>query len=81
MPSPESQGVGIGFIAFNRNKVLYQASSNIGEGQLVYNGELEAITQAVKYSNYIAKSSYKYRVFADNQAALYRLKAPSVNPG
>ena len=47
----------------------------------MYNGELEAVTQAVEYASSIAKEGEVYTVFTDNQAVLLRLKTPLDNPG
>ena len=55
--------------------------SNIGLGQLVYNGELEGATLAIKYANSIATRGQDFQIYSDNQAGLYRLKTPSDNPG
>ncbi|RDL42413.1 uncharacterized protein BP5553_02392 [Venustampulla echinocandica] len=54
---------------------------NIGAEQLVYNGELEGVTQAIEYISSIAIPRQKYRIYSDNQAGLHRLKTPSDNPG
>jgi ribonuclease HI len=80
-PNPESKGIGVGIAVFNQNRLIYQETANIGISQLVYNGELQGITQAIEYSDKIAKSGNKFRIFSDNQAGLNRLKIPSNNPG
>ena len=54
---------------------------NIGSKQLVYNGELEAIAKASKVVKSITKKDYTYKVYADNQASLYKLTNPSDQPG
>lgn len=89
--NPQSQGIGIGFGVFHQNRLIHHSKSNIGSSQLVYNGELEAITQAIEYSSQFAKSNskskpnsnsnLKFRVFSDNQAGLLRLKSPGDTPG
>jgi ribonuclease HI len=55
--------------------------TNLGNSQLVYNGELEGTTQAIEYASRAAKPGQSYHIYSDNQAGLYRLKAPSDNPG
>jgi ribonuclease HI len=79
--NPESKGIGVGIAVFNQNRLIYQETINIGISQLVYNGELQGITQAIEYSDKIAKSGNKFRIFSDNQAGLNRLIIPSDNPG
>lgn len=83
MATPESNGVGVGFAAFagNCQSVQRQNTSNIGTEQLVYDGELEGITQAIEYASSIAQPDKLYRIHADNQAALLRLRKLSDNPG
>jgi len=78
---PESKGVGIGIAAIYRNRLIYEEKINIGDSQIVYNGELQGVTKAIEYSEKIARKSYLYRIFTDNQAGIYRLKKPSDNPG
>ena len=63
------------------NKLKYQKSANIGSSQLVYNGELEGITLAAEYASKIARPNQEIAIYADNQAALLRLKTPSDRPG
>jgi len=82
--SPEAKGIGVGLVAFDLNqgqRIINQKLINIGSEQLVYNGELEGVTQGLEYLSRIAKEGWSYRVFSDNQAGLYRLKTPSDNPG
>lgn len=79
------KGIGVGGIAIDYSqptpKITYQYTYNIGYGQLVYNGELEGITKALEYASQVAGTGLDVRIFADNQAALYRLQTPSCNPG
>lgn len=77
----QGSGVGIGLAIFEPGKRFACHKSNIGEGQLVYNGELEGITQAVEHASKTAKPGKIFKIYADNQAALLRLKTPSDNPG
>lgn len=64
--------------------VVYQNSSNLGPNQLVYNGELEGVTQALEYASTLAPDALAGRtikIYSDNQAGLWRLNKPSDNPG
>jgi len=85
IPRPESTGIGIGLAMYQHtasgNKLKYQKSANIGSSQLVYNGELEGITLAAEYASKIARPNQEIAIYADNQAALLRLKTPSDRPG
>jgi ribonuclease HI len=85
MPGDGSKGVGVGLVVLNYNlgipQVVYQNTINLGDSQLVYNGELEGTTQAVEYASRMAKPGQTYYIYSDNQAGLYRLKTPSDNPG
>lgn len=79
-------GIGVGVVVYeiggNQDpRVSLQQTSNLGDQQLVYNGELEGTTQAIEYLSEISKSGQIYTVYSDNQAALYRLRTPSDNPG
>ncbi|KAF7574516.1 Dimer-Tnp-hAT domain containing protein [Pyrenophora tritici-repentis] len=60
---------------------IYSETVNIGQYQLVYNGELEGITRAFEYAAKNATTDQEFEVYADNQAAIYRLKNLSDNPG
>lgn len=83
----EGRGVGFGFAVYThiRDHIplipIHSKRGNIGDSELVYNGELEAVTQAIEYASSIAKEGESYTVYTDNQAALLRLKTPSDNPG
>jgi ribonuclease HI len=85
--SEEAVGIGVGLVAYNysltnqRNQTMFQKLSNLGSNQIVYNGELEGVTQGVEYIAGIAKRGWLYKVYSDNQAGLLRLRTPSDNPG
>ena len=85
MPGEDSTGVGVGLVVLNYDRgtpsVVYKSMTNLGDSQLVYNGELEGTTQAVEYASKVAKPGQSYYIYSDNQAGLYRLKIPSDNPG
>jgi ribonuclease HI len=86
IPTTESTGIGIGFIALQYDNqgqpsTIHRNIDNIGQSQLVYNGELEGITQAIEYASTIAQPGQNYNIYADNQAALNRLKSANDNPG
>jgi ribonuclease HI len=75
-------GIGVGLAAYNAaQQEIHSRKTNIGPFQLVYNGELEGIAQAFEYAATIAEKDQEINVFADNQAAIYRLKSLSNNPG
>ena len=81
---PNGSGIGVGMTAFDysRNgRETYQEMVNLGKGQIVYNGELEGITRALEFAARRPRIPAQVCVYADNQAALYRLKTPSDNPG
>lgn len=80
-------GIGLGFAAFDHSTIyiptipIYKDFKNIGDSAIVYNGELEAVTQALEYAISIVKRGDNLIVYSDNQAGLLRLKTPSDNPG
>ena len=81
---PDRTGIGVGLVAYdyqNRGHELYQETINIGKGQIVYNGELEAITRGFEYAATVASGFKDIYIYADNQAAIYRIKTPSDKPG
>ena len=78
----ESIGIGIGFVATNSiGQFTYKSMSNIGDKNLVYNGELEAITQALEFASARCNPGHHFEIFSDNQAALQRLASLSDYPG
>lgn len=78
----ESGGVGIRIAATNSSgQHIYQSKSNIGDRILVYNGELEALTQALEYASLRAQPGHQFEIFSDNQEALHRLASLSDYPG
>ena len=60
---------------------LHQTSLNIGPGHLVYNGELEGVTQAIEHASKVALPEQQIHIYSDNQAGLYRLQTTSDDPG
>jgi ribonuclease HI len=79
----DGTGIGVGVVAFDYSqqaREVFSQTLNIGEGQIVYNGELEGITLAFEYAATVALSFQEIRIHADNQAALYRLRTPSDKP-
>jgi len=81
---PDGTGIGVGMVAYDyhaRGQQVHHRTLNIGKGQIVYNGELEAIAQGFEYASTVAWKYDEVHVFADNQAAIYRIKTPSDNPG
>jgi ribonuclease HI len=80
---PEQTGIGAGFTVFENTPInpIYSKSWNIGDQQIVYNGELEGITRAIEYASNIASSGDHFNIYSDNQAGIYRLAKISDNPG
>jgi ribonuclease HI len=85
MPGEGSAGIGVGLAVLSyKSGTLqnsYQSITNLGDSQMVYNGELEGVTQAIEYASTIAKPGQLYSIYSDNQAGLLRLKTPSDKPG
>ncbi|KAF5189612.1 reverse transcriptase, partial [Thalictrum thalictroides] len=78
----ESQGVGVGIHARNLSTRKNESFSvNIGPETLVFDGELEGITQGLEYIARVAKKGHSFRVYADNQASITRLNHFSDKPG
>lgn len=82
---PGGKGVGVSFVAYSlegfQPAKIHQEKYNLGHGHLVYNGELEGIVQAAEWAEKEAPSHSSIHIFADNQAALWRLAKPSDEPG
>ena len=56
MPGENSSGIGVGLVVLNHGQeVVHQEKLNLGESQLVYNGELEGTTQAIEFASREAK--------------------------
>jgi hypothetical protein len=55
IPGDDSNGVGVGLVVLNYDRgtptVVHTSTTNLGDSQLVYNGELEGTTQAVEYAS------------------------------
>lgn len=81
---PNKTGIGVGIVVDKGSLSKEEQTRkvlNLGPNSLVYNGELEGITSALELAVKNRYSSKDIRVYADNQAALYRLKSLSGNPG
>jgi hypothetical protein len=78
---PDGEGIGINLVAYNTAQEIHSEKTNIGESQLVYNGELEGIAKAFEYAATAARKDQEIHIYADNQAAIYRLQSLSDNPG
>jgi hypothetical protein len=72
------RGVGVGYcsyysslcpIALGYSKHS-QNTTNLGQDQLVYNGELEGVTIAAEYTSRVAYPGLHINIFSDNQAGL-----------
>ena len=65
-------GVGLGLIIYNYETpyipviAKYRESQNIGASTIVYNGELEGITRAIKYTSSKAKREELFNIYIDN---------------
>ena len=85
MSDEKSIGVGVGLVGFKHRastpRIVYRSMSNLGNTELVYNGELEGATQAIEYASLVAQPGQHFHIYSDNQAGLYRLKTPSDRPG
>jgi ribonuclease HI len=79
----DGTGIGVGLVAYDYAQdaqAVFSQIVNIGENQLVYNGELEGLALAFEYAAKVAAPLQEIRVHADNQAAIYRLHTPSDKP-
>lgn len=74
-------GVGVAIFGYKSPSPLYRKRLNLGPNQLVYNGELEGVTQAIELASQLAQPGQKFKVFSDNQASLNRLQSPTDAPG
>jgi ribonuclease HI len=82
IPNGNSTGIGVGLVAVDLfGHQIHQSKSNLGPSQLVYNGELEGIAQAVEHASHMAQPGQIFQIYSDNQAALHRLKNLSDEPG
>lgn len=81
----DGKGIGVGITGYNLKedpiREILPIKVNLGKEQLVYNGELEGATKALELGAELAQPNQIIKAFVDNQAALYRLKKPSDNPG
>ncbi|KAF1984488.1 hypothetical protein K402DRAFT_434830, partial [Aulographum hederae CBS 113979] len=82
---PKGTGIGVGLVGFDLAGAtpvkIYAEMSNIGKGQIVYNGEIEGIARALEYGAQVAKPGQQIIAFSDNQAGLLRMKTQSTDPG
>ena len=82
MPGESLTGVGVGLVVLDLSyKIVHQEAFNLGDSQLVYNGELEGTTWAIEFASRAAEQGQTYYIYSDNQAGLHRLKTPSDNSG
>ncbi|KAH7563658.1 hypothetical protein BM1_00705 [Bipolaris maydis] len=77
----EGKGIGVGVAFYKGASLIAYEKVNIGYNQLVYNGELEGITLGLEKAFDLADDYLEVRVYADNQAAIFRLKTASDYPG
>ena len=61
------KGIGIGLVVLPSNLLNSRLESlNIGNSNLVYNGELEGITKVFKYASKNIGNNYKYYIYSNN---------------
>ena len=77
----KGKGVGVGVVFYLGANQMAQEQSTIGDNQLVYNGELEGITIGLEKVVELVDNYLDVKIYADNQAALLRLKTASNNLG
>ncbi|KAI0993691.1 hypothetical protein K3495_g14493 [Podosphaera aphanis] len=78
----EATGIGTAFKAFDQKTSKSWAEyNNIGPENIVFNGELEAITAALEHARRICQYRDHIIIFSDSQAALQRLKSYDNRPG
>jgi len=79
---PKSTGIRIGLAGykFSSSRPIIRLAWNIGPHLIIYNRELEGIALAFKGATRLGLNR-DIRIYADNQAAIYRLARPSDNPG
>jgi hypothetical protein len=77
------QGIGVGLFAFASPtpNINSQQLTNLGDSQLVYDGEFEGIAQAAEFASSNSIPNRRFRVFSDNKRALLRLQTLSDSPG
>ncbi|KAH7553336.1 hypothetical protein BM1_08309 [Bipolaris maydis] len=77
----EGKGIGVGVAFYQGASLIAHEKVNIGYNQLVYNGELEGITLGLEKAVDLVDDYLEVRVYADNQAAIFRLQTASDKPG
>ena len=77
----KGKGIGVGVAFYKGASLIAHEKVNIGYNQLVYNGELEGITLGLEKAVDLVDDYLDVRVYADNQAAIFRLKTTSNNLG
>ena len=65
---PRQIGIGSGFVVFQNTPItpIFSDHWNIGDQQLVYNGELDGITTTVEYASKIASPGVYFNIYSDN---------------
>jgi ribonuclease HI len=77
------QGIGVGLFAFASPSpnINSQQMTNLGDTQLVYDGEFEGLAQAAEFASSNSLPQRRFRIFSDNKGALLRLQTLSDAPG
>jgi hypothetical protein len=68
----KGMGIGLGLAVYSHETpyipvvAKYRESQNIGASTIVYNGELEGITRAIKYASSKVKRGELFNIYTDN---------------
>ncbi|KAI0995337.1 hypothetical protein K3495_g12845 [Podosphaera aphanis] len=79
---PEATGIGTAFVAYDQmTSRTWKQYKNIGQENIIYNGELEAITSALEHARCFTGQRDKIIIFSDIKVALHGLKSLDNTPG
>lgn len=79
---PGARGIGVAFKAFDYlNHVTWTDFKNIGQENINFNGELEAITRALEHAGRWARYRDRVMIYSDSQAAILRHNSTNDKPG
>ena len=78
----KNQGIGIGFhIIDMKTGNIREYANNIGNKQLIFDGELEGIVQALELCDNESSPNKKFLIFSDNQSSIERITKFDDSPG
>ncbi|KAI0997050.1 hypothetical protein K3495_g11139 [Podosphaera aphanis] len=78
---PEPTGIGTAFVAYDQmTSRIWKRYNNIGQDNIIFNGELEAITAALEHARSMAGQRDQITIISGSQAALHRLKSLDDRP-